>query len=227
MAGRGGVILVSGESGIGKTRLIREFLRLSIADPAGQVPPLRLLAGRCYESEARVPYAVWADALQHFTAAEWQPLLADLPLTWRQQLARLLPILAVPATESEEMNASESRLRLLQGIVQCLTHVTKSAVLLLFFDDLQWADEASIELLHYVLRHLATSPLLFIGTYRPEATADNPQVDQLLRMGNDAAAPSLLQLAPLNRETVDRLLMDIGTALPADLPGSPLRTQRG
>jgi DNA-binding SARP family transcriptional activator/tetratricopeptide (TPR) repeat protein len=219
MEGRGGVILVSGESGIGKTRLIREFLRLNAAVPAGRVLPLRSLAGQCYESEARVPYAVWADALQPFTTAEWLPLLADLPLTWRQQLARLLPALASPATESEEMTVVESRLRLLQGVVQCLAHVTRSGALLLFFDDLQWADEASIELLHYVSRHLVTSPLLLIGTYRPEATADNPQLDQLLRRVGDAVAPSLLQLAPLNRETVDRLLMGVVTPLPADLPG--------
>ncbi|HKF38404.1 MAG TPA: AAA family ATPase [Ktedonobacteraceae bacterium] len=219
MAGRGGVILVSGESGIGKTRLIREFLRLSTAAPAEQLLPLRSLAGRCYESEARVPYAMWADALQPFTTAEWQSPLADLPLAWRQQLARLLPALASPVTTNEEMTVAESRLRLLQGVVQCLAHVTQSYVLLLFFDDLQWADEASIELLHYVSRHLATSPLLLIGTYRLEAKADNPQLDQLLRMVSDAFAPTLLQLAPLNRETVDRLLMGVGTALPADLPG--------
>jgi predicted ATPase len=213
------MILVSGEPGIGKTRLIREFLRLNTANPDGQSSPLRLLTGRCYESEARVPYSVWADTLQPFTTAEWQPLLTDLPLTWRKQIARLLPALAPSVIESEEMNVSESRLRLLQGVVQCLTHLTKFAVLLLVFDDLQWADDASIELLHYVLRHMPTSPLLLISAYRPEATADNPQLDQLLRMVSDAAAPSLLQLAPLNRLVVDRLLMGIGATLPADLPG--------
>ena len=227
MAGQGGLILVSGESGIGKTRLIREFLRLSTAAPAGQALPLRSLAGRCYESEARVPYAVWADALQPLTTPEWQPLLADLPRTWRQQLARLLPALAPLGTESEEMTIAESRLRLLQGVVQCLAHLTGSGALLLFFDDLQWADEASIELLHYVSRHLSTCPLLLIATYRPEATVDNPQLDQLLRRVSDAVAPLLLQLAPLDRDTVDRLLMGVGTALPADLAGRLYKDSEG
>lgn len=133
MAGRGRVILVSGESGIGKSRLIREFLSFNTADPAGRVPPLRLLVGRCYESEARVPYAAWADALQSLTTAEWKPLLANLPPTWRQQLARLLPELAPSVTESVEMTVAESRLRLLQGVVQSLAHVTRSVILLLFF----------------------------------------------------------------------------------------------
>ena len=219
MEGRGGMILVSGESGIGKTRLIREFLRFNTKASARPVLPLRSLAGRCFESEARVPYAVWADALQPFTTDEWQPLLADLPLTWRQQLARLLPALAFPVTEHEEMFVAESRLRLLQGVVQCLVHVMRSCALLLFFDDLQWADEASLELLHYVSRHLTSSPLLLVGTYRPEATADNPPLDQLLRRVSDAVESSHLQLAPLNRETVDRLLMGVETALPVDLAG--------
>jgi tetratricopeptide (TPR) repeat protein len=66
---------------------------------------------------------------------------------------------------------------------------------------------------------MATSSLLLVGTYRPEAIADNPQLDQLLRMVSDTTASSFLRLAPLNRQAVDRLLMDIGTALPADLPG--------
>ena len=117
------------------------------------------------------------------------------------------------------MTIAESRLRLLQGVVQSLAHLTRSAMLLLFFDDLQWADEASIELLLYVSRHLATSSLLLIGTYSPEAAADNLQLDQLLRMVSDAVLPTLLQLDPLDRQTVGRLLMDIGTALPSDLPG--------
>lgn len=218
IAGRGHLILVSGESGIGKTRLIKELLHTSTTGAVGRPLPVRWLAGRCYESEARAPYTMWSDALQPMSAADWQPLLADLALVWRQQLARLLPALAPTLGEVEGMTAAESRLRLLQGVVQCLAKVTQSCALVLFFDDLHWADEDSIELLHYASRHLDTSSLLIIGTYRPEATADNPHLDQLVRGESDAALPMLLRLTPLNQEAVGRLLMQVGTDLPATLP---------
>ncbi len=91
---------MSGESGIGKIRLIREFLRFNNAGPGSRVQPLRLLTGRCYESEARVPYAMLAEALQPFTTAEWKPLLNNLPQIRRKQLARLLPELKLSVTES-------------------------------------------------------------------------------------------------------------------------------
>src|SRR5260221_126629 len=151
IAGRGRLILVSGESGIGKTRLIKELLHTSTTGAVGRPLPVRWLAGRCYESEARAPYTMWSDALQPMSAADWQPFLADLALVWRQQLARLLPALAPTLGEVEGMTAAESRLRLLQGVVQCLAKVTQSCALVLFFDDLQDRKSTRLNSSHTVI----------------------------------------------------------------------------
>ena len=178
IAGQGGLTLLCGEAGMGKTRLVAEFIRqrTAVADL-----PVRILTGKGYEPEAQAPYAVWGDALQPLSTPAWQSLLADLAEVWRGQLARLVPTLATPADELEGATATESRLRLCQGVVQSLICLARSGALLLWLDDLHWADEASLELLHYVSRHVAGFPLLIIGAYRPETAADRPALAHLLR----------------------------------------------
>jgi DNA-binding SARP family transcriptional activator len=215
IARQGGLLLVVGEAGMGKTRLVAEFIRRSTEASA---VPVRYLSGQCYDPEARAPYAVWADVLQPLSRSDWQSLLAGLAEVWHQQLARLVPELGSPTDSIEGTTVEESRLRLLQGVVQSLICLTQSCTLLLWFDDLHWADEASLELLHYVSRHVAAYPLLIIGTYRPEAAADTLYFDHLLRGTGHAAAPSVLRLTPLDQETIGQMLMHLGTEWPADLP---------
>jgi predicted ATPase/DNA-binding SARP family transcriptional activator len=227
MAGHGGLFLISGEAGIGKTRLVEEFMHRSLAGAAGSERPIRWLTGRCYEPEARTPYTMWADALDPLSTANWKSLLAGLPDVWLQQLARLTPKLAPLAVDIEGASIAENRLRLFQGVVQSLAHLAKSRCLVLFFDDLHWADETSLELLHYVARHLAKSPLLMIGAYRPEIAADYPSLEHLSGAPRDSAAPSVLRLASLDREAVSLLLTHLGTELPPDLPDRLHRHSEG
>ena len=218
IAGQGGLLLIAGEAGIGKTRLVTEFISHSQEVAAAQAVPVRWLSGRCYRPEARAPYTMWGDALHPLATADWHPVLTGLPTVWYQQLARLVPELAPPDGDIEGATTAESRLRLLQGVVQCLAHLTRSATLLLFFDDLHWAGEASLELLHYAARHLAGYPLLIIGAYRPGAAIDNPHLNHLLSGASDVPAPPVLRLKPLDQEMVGRLLAHVGLELPSDLP---------
>ena len=218
IAGQGGLLLVAGEAGMGKTRLVTEFIRHSQEVATAQAVPIRWLSGRCYRPEACAPYTMWSDALRPLLTADWQPLLTGLPTVWRQQLARLVPEMAPAAGDIEGATAAESRLRLLQGTVQGLAQLTQCATLLLFFDDLHWAGEDSLALLHYAARHLAGYPLLIIGTYRPEVAIDNPHLNHLLSAASDVAAPTVLRLRALDREAVGRLLTYLGLELPSDLP---------
>jgi len=227
IAGQGGLLLVAGEAGMGKTRLVTEFIRHSQEVATAQAVPIRWLSGRCYRPEACAPYTMWSDVLRPLLTADWQPLLTGLPTVWRQQLARLVPEMAPAAGDIEGATAAESRLRLLQGTVQGLAQLTQSATLLLFFDDLHWAGEDSLALLHYAARHLAGYPLLIIGTYRPEVAIDNPHLNHLLSAASDVAAPAVLRLKALDREVVGRLLTCLGLELPSDLPDRLYRHNGG
>jgi len=201
--GQGQLVLVSGEAGVGKTRLVEEFLRRC----AWQTEkPVGYLAGRCYAPESGAPYTMWADALQGLLEPGWQSQLAGLAEVWRQQLARLVPALGPPADDIEGTTLAESRLRLLQGIVQAMVHLSRARVCILWFEDLHWADEASLELLHYASRHITRETLLIVGTYRPGAAADNPDLEQLLKGSPRVRA---LELAPLDEETIHQMLLGL------------------
>ena len=203
-SGRGGCVLVFGSAGIGKTRLITEFIDQRMRQPTGGPRPIRPLVRRCYDLESGVPYTMWADALAELSGDDWQPFMAGVPAVWQRQLARLLPGLASQETDIDGA-AEEGRLRLHQGIVQCLLHLTRHCLPLLFFDDLHWADEASLELLHYAIRHLSGRPLLIIGAYRSEAIADSRHLKILVQRLSGTPTIRELKLAPLSQDSVQEL----------------------
>ena len=214
VAGRLSLVLVRGESGMGKTQLVSEFIRRT-----SDQQPLRRLRGRCYEAELGAPYTMWSDALSPLGTAEWQPLLQDLPDIWRQQLARLIPGLARSLDEIVDLTAAENQLRLMQGVVQGLAHLAQARPLLLFFDDIHWADAASLELLHYASRHLVTTPILFIGTYRPEVVTDNLHLQTILR----ETSPPTIEVMPIDPAGVCEWLAQLNVTVS---PGMASRLHR-
>jgi tetratricopeptide (TPR) repeat protein len=161
---------------------------------------------------------MWGDALQPLASDDWQTLLAELPTVWRQQLARLVPDLtAPPADDIEGATFAESQLRLRQGVVRGLTCLNRFGPLVLVFEDIHWADEVSLELLHYTARHLAESNLLVVGTYRPEVAIDNPSLDPILEERNDGPVTRVLRLRALDQERTGRLLANLETELPSEM----------
>lgn len=220
--GDGRTVLVAGEAGIGKTRLVASFLQ-KVTDQTGP-RPVRALVGRGYALESRAAYTLWADALHDLVHPAWQRLLAGLDAVWVQQLARLVPDLSRPHGNDRSdddyldgdghhyddtvgITPEESRLRLMHSVVQTLHHLTQSCVLCLWFDDLHWADEASLSLLHYVARHTTQQPLLIIGTYRTNAVPGNEHLTQIIQ----ATPPETrIALPPLDRDTVGQLMLHAG-----------------
>ena len=203
--GVGALVLLEGEAGSGKSRLIDE----ARVRAAAQQLSVRWLEGRCYQSEAQVPYVLWGDLLRNLATPAWRPHVAKLPAFARQQVARLLPELGPGAPDDHD--AAESRLRLLQGIAQTLACLAADLPLVLVLEDLHWADPASTALLHYVARQLRGAPVLLLGTYRAEE-ADAPFGPLQARPGT-TVAPARLVLQPLDEGDVERLLHDLGPAV--------------
>jgi DNA-binding NarL/FixJ family response regulator len=181
----GMLAVVSGEAGIGKTRLLDEFAaRADHADVA---------RGACIEG---VPYAPWTDALWWLLRSDGVVTLDDLPEGVRSQLPRLLPRLGVaPAGTDDGQHV------LFEAILEVLAHAAARTKLVLVIDDVHWIDPASRELLRYVTSNLRRVPMLVVVAYRPEdSTDDRELIAQLGRFGSHRIA-----LEPLSPDATTEL----------------------
>jgi predicted ATPase len=166
-AGRGLLVCVTGEPGLGKTTLVEDFL----AELAAGSRPHRVGRGRCSErlagAEAYLPFLEVLDSLLQGdggpAAAQMLKLLAP---TWYVQLAPLAaadPSLAGNRAEAE--GASQERRKRELGVF--LRELSRLCPLVLFLDDIHWADPSSADLLAYLSSQCAELSLLLVLTYRP------------------------------------------------------------
>ncbi len=185
-AGRGGMVLVSGEPGSGKTRLARELIDYA------RITGGTVLSGGCYELEAATPYLPFVEALRSWAHASSDDGLRSAAGDSGAELARLAPELASrigPFPAGPKLSASEERLRLFDGIARCLFRLADPSGLLLFIDDLQWADQASLSLLHYLVRLVSRERVLLLGCYREtELDRSHPLAEALDDWNRERAA---------------------------------------
>jgi predicted ATPase len=197
--GMGRLVFVAGEAGIGKTKLIEKLAEFGASEG------VLFLRGRCLYRENSDPYLPFIDALQQYfkiredeeTAASKEALpFGLLPTaevyadTEKKDFAPLglLPISEGRASEIEGANVLEARERMFETLSQLIVNISHERPLLLLIDDLQWADNASLQLLHYLARRIKESKVLICAPYRPEevlptATEPHPLTTALQRMG--------------------------------------------
>jgi DNA-binding SARP family transcriptional activator len=198
------VVLLEGEAGIGKTRLATEFLAWAEVEGAD------VLQGQAFETGGQLPYQPVIEALRPRIERENAPddLFSDL---WLAELVRLLPELrdrypdlSIPLGEK-----SMVRNRLFEVVARLGQALAAHAPLILFIDDVQWADAASLDVFHYLARRWAKSgtPALLLLTLRME------ERDLFARWSTDmerAAPLTRLQLGPLTPEDILLLLQAFG-----------------
>lgn len=139
LGGQGQAIVLSGDAGIGKSRLLAEF-----HSRAGRSGAL-VLAGRCLEAEARRPFGPFIEAV------------------------KAAPDVAAPPEARSDMLADpDLRFRTLRFFASTIAALTRKAPVLLSIDDLHWADEGTLELFAYLPKALRERTALVIGTYRTE-----------------------------------------------------------
>ena len=174
--GMGHVVLVEGEPGIGKSRLMHELA--AYARSRG----LRTLATRCYEIERAMPYQPVIDLVTQAAELATPAALQKLAPVSLAEIAALVPALAervaVPRLSSDFPEAR--RARLFRAIAQLLEALAGGRQLVVMVDDLQWADDASAQFLHFLARQAASQPLLLLCAYRDEALASDEQLSMLV-----------------------------------------------
>ncbi len=174
------VVLLAGEPGIGKTRLLRELLAAA-AERGGTV-----LDGAAYEAEMRRPYGPWIEALRRLPALA----IGD---TLGSELAPLLPELGAAD------DTQRTRDRLFGAVVELLAARAHSAPpVVLVIDDAQWCDETSAELLHYVARMHRHRPVLLALAARDGELQDNEAMLRVLRGLRRDGLVEEIAVAPLS-----------------------------
>ncbi len=187
-AGRSVAALVSGDAGVGKSRLVSEVTRL--AEGRG----FTVLSGQCAELGDSVPYLPLADALR---GAAQSTGVRDA-LSSRPALGRLLPE-GGDGQRADEDRSGLARQQMFGGVLGLLTELAAAAPVLLVLEDLHWADASTRDLVTFLSRMLHRERVALIGTYRTDDLHRRhplrPVVAELLRLPS-VTAVDLVPLAP-------------------------------
>ncbi len=197
--GRGGLVVISGEAGIGKSRLLEAAAAEAVA--AGG----RLLAGSAHESEQIVAYGPWVDALRLGGGIEAIGREPDLKPGWRAELARLFPELG-----EVDRDAAADPTRLFGAMTELLRLLGREAPVLVTLEDFHRADPMSLHLLGYAARRLSSWTGLIVVTARNEDTASARLLDRLVE--EIGARVTRIELMPLTQAETEELVRVVGAA---------------
>ena len=205
-AGAGRLVLVAGEPGIGKSRLVAE----ACAEAEAGDPAALVLTGGSHDGETTA-YGAFAEALaawaRRTSTAEVERSLGPDGAV----LGRIVPALheVVDLGEPTDLPPAEATARVHDAVSQVLSRLADAAPVVLVLDDLHWADHATIGLLRAVARRSLRTRLLVIGTYRDTDLDRRHPLAEALPLLRREVEPTRLALAGLPVEEVHALLEDV------------------
>lgn len=208
------VVFVVGEAGVGKTRLVEEFCTLVNTND------VQILKGTSFDTKIPMPYQPFREALSAFIERDpyyGYSILRSLSEPLKIEILKVIPNLDPKrlglSSTSIGLDPVQDEYRLFDGIFQIVSSISKKGPLILFLDDLQWADLASLELFSYIVRNAREQRIMLCLTYRPEEV-----IDGNIERGSMASTIhklsrihrlERLEIAPLQRDYVTQLIVDI------------------
>ncbi|MBN1977444.1 MAG: AAA family ATPase [Anaerolineae bacterium] len=199
-SGRGRLVFVDGEAGVGKTRLVEE-----LGQHVRQLG-YRVVRGRCYEYECALPHGLLADVLRAALYVAGESVLERLPDWQVAELVRLAPEFAerFPSLPVLSLSADQQQERLFEALTLFLLDLARERPLLLVLEDLHWVGDSALAWLHYLARRLMQSPILLLSTYRLEGTDPaSPLLGLVLDLEREGRAVRL-DLGRLSQEMLSR-----------------------
>lgn len=198
------IVLLLGDSGIGKTRLAAEAAQMVVESGA------KVLWGRCHEDPGAPPYWPWIQIVRSYAGhLEDDALRADLG-TGFSDIARLVPSLLGRFPDEQPAPAiadpDYARLRLFDSFVDFVRSASRHSPLALVFDNIHLADRPSLLLLTFLAQNLGEARVLLLATYRPDALNRSHPLSSALADLTREAAPIRLRLQGLGTDAIARFV---------------------
>ena len=201
-AGKGGLALLEGEAGVGKTRLAWHTLQQAVTAGA------TVISAACQPLERQLPFAPLADSMGRYVDSLSSDALPALPVASLAQLAQIIPSLHdrlpnLPALLGEgAIRSDDDRQRLVDGLLAFITALARARPLVLLLDDLQWADGDTLAVLGRLAARLADLPILLLLAYRSDDLAENEALATLRHTLRRNQQPQQVRLERLTPEQV-------------------------
>jgi predicted ATPase/DNA-binding SARP family transcriptional activator len=218
----GGLAFVSGEAGIGKTRLVHEFALHAERQGA------RVLVGGTSYPET-TPYEALIEALRSAV-----PYLAQSSLDplWMHVLATIVPELSpyVPSGAAiEPIGEQQERSRLFEAVARAFAALGRTRPFLVVLEDLHWAGAATVQALEFVARRLSGIPGVIVATYRDDENLQCAELEQTRRNLEREHRAAIVAPARLSLENIETIVRSIAYAIdaPADFADALYRTSEG
>jgi DNA-binding SARP family transcriptional activator len=227
-AGRGRLLLLAGEPGIGKSRLAEELI--ARADERGA----RVLVGRCWEAGGAPAYWPWVQSLRAYVRDSETAALRSELAGGASDLAQMIPELRErfpDLADPPSVDPEGARFRLFDSAAEFLRHASKKRPLVLVLDDLHVADVPSLLLLRFLARELVSMRVLIVGAYRDvDPIPGEPLTEMLAEVAREPVTRRLT-LAGLSEREVEQYVQltaseiassGLVATLHAETEGNPL-----
>lgn len=196
----GGLILVGGEAGLGKTRLAEELHERAVESG------LQIMWGGCSEAELTLPYLPIAEAIGNFLERVDTTSVRKRLGSMASELAHLFPQLGGDARPGDSGDPGQARLRLFESILALLRIAAEPRGLLLVVEDVHWADASTRELLDYLSRRIQLDKILVLLTYRHDEVRPGHPLATHLKAWDRSGIAGRVDLRPLAASDVGAMV---------------------
>lgn len=203
-SGHGQIAIISGEAGIGKTRLTAATKALALQ------LGFDICQGNCFKPDRTIPYAPLLDLLHTFLLSRREDEIVRLLHPWASLLAQLLPEVTgvMPSVTPARLAIPEQeKNHFFYAIEQFLVHLAADSPLLVVIEDIHWSDDTSLDFLLGFARRIDTQPILLVLTYRDED--DRAALTNFLIGLDRGGSVQQIPLSPLTRDEVETMLRAI------------------
>ncbi|MCK4576938.1 AAA family ATPase, partial [candidate division WOR-3 bacterium] len=206
-SGSGGAVCISGEVGVGKTRLVHECVKRF------QLWDIHILESSLAATTRSIPYYPFRDIIRTVINKEGKGSIKEIAMAYQIELVKIIPEISGKTSEVEKNIFMLDKFRLFEGVRRFLALQASEEPMFVCLDNIHWIDKGSLELLHYLIRALRKSPIFFFLIYRVEEIKDSFFQSVLQLMGREGLYEKI------NLETLEKA--DIAQVLSLIIDASP------